>query len=79
MKLNKVFEIDVSFDKLTNNVTILGAIDLKWTDTRLPGDIGFVREIGKSTKYFIDGINVVNKQILPAKAFRAIAKDCKKE
>jgi hypothetical protein len=30
---NKIYEIDVSLDNLTNNVTFLGASDLKWIDT----------------------------------------------
>jgi hypothetical protein len=58
----KNYQIEVSLDGLVNNVTLLGAIDLKWTDTKLPRDIGFMREIGKSTKYFLDGVNVLNKQ-----------------
>ena len=69
------FQIDVSLDGLVNKVTILGAADLNWIDTKLPADAGFMREIGKSTKYFIDGINVLNKQILPAKPFKRQLKD----
>ena len=40
----KVFQIDISFDGLVNNVTVLGPSDLKWTDTKLSE--GFKREIG---------------------------------
>jgi hypothetical protein len=65
----KSYLIDVYNDGLINKVTILGATDLKWTDTCLP-EGGFKREIGKSTKYFLDGVNVLNKQMFPAKAFK---------
>jgi hypothetical protein len=71
------YEIDVSLDKITNEVTILGATNLKWTDTKQSE--GFKRVIGKSTKYFIDGVNVLNKQLLPAKPFRRTKMDRKKD
>ena len=58
----RIYQIDISSDSLVNNVTIQGAVNLKWIDTKLPNDVGFMREIGKSTKYFIDGVNVLNKQ-----------------
>lgn len=64
------YKIDVSLDSLVNKVTILGAAELQWVDTKLEADAGFMREIGKSTKYFMDGVNVLNKQILPAKTFK---------
>jgi hypothetical protein len=48
----KVFQIDIAFDSNINNVTVLGASDLKWTDTKLSE--GFKREIGKSTIYFVE-------------------------
>lgn len=64
----KTFKIDISLDGLINNVTVLGASDLKWIDTKL--NEGFKREIGKSTIYFMDGEAVLRKQILAAKAFR---------
>ena len=67
----RYYEIDVSLDQLVNKVTISGASDLKWTDTILP-EGGFKREIGKSTKYFLDGVNVLNKQMLPAKPFKKL-------
>jgi hypothetical protein len=67
-KGTKNFLIDVSLDKLVNKVTVLGYSKLTWTDTRITD--GFKREIGKSTKYFINGVNVLNKQMLPAKPFR---------
>src|SRR5258705_2698373 len=31
----KVYQIDISLDRLINKVTILGLSDLKWTDTKL--------------------------------------------
>jgi hypothetical protein len=37
------YEIDVYYDGLKNKVTILGASNLKWTDTKLPGGVGFKR------------------------------------
>lgn len=63
----KVFQIDVSLDKLVNNVTLLGPSELNWTDTKF-GE-GFKREIGKSTMYFVDGELVLRKQELSAKPF----------
>lgn len=76
-KGSRNYMIDVSNNGLTNKVTILGASDLKWTDTKLDGGIGFKREIGKSTKYFLDGVNVLNKQVLPAKPFKRLNLDRK--
>lgn len=64
----KLFQIDVSLDKLINNVTILGLSDLNWMDTKLAE--GFKREIGKSTIYFMDGEKVLRKQQLSAKPFK---------
>jgi len=57
---------------LTNNVKILGAIDLNWNDTKLSelGSDIFMREIKKSTIYFMDGEIVLRKQMLPAKPFK---------
>jgi hypothetical protein len=68
---NKLFEIDVSLDKLVNKVTMLGASDLKWTDTSL-SDGSFKREIQKSTIYFLDGEIILRKQVLPVKPFRKL-------
>lgn len=70
-----LYQIDISLDELTNNVTILGASDLNWTDTRLRLSEGFKREIGKSTIYFLDGEIVLRKQILPAKPFKVLKVD----
>lgn len=66
---NRVYEIDVSLDQLTNKVSIIGASDLTWIDTKLSDD-SFKREIGKATFYFFDGELVLVKRTLPAKPFR---------
>ena len=71
----RIYQIDVSLDELVNNVSILGSVQLNWVDTKLAFDVGFKREIGKSTKYFIDGVNVLNKHIHPARAFRKLQGD----
>ena len=75
----RYFEIDVSLNGLVNKVRIVGAADLSWVDTKLEAGVGFMREIGKSTKYFMDGINVLNKQLLPAKPFKRQVKDSLKK
>lgn len=66
----RVFQIDVSIDNAINNVTILGASDLKWTDTQLGEDNYFKREIGKTIIYFLKGKIVLKKYLLNAKPFR---------
>jgi hypothetical protein len=66
----KVFQIDQTLDLLVNNVTILGASELKWVDTVVNIDGTFKREIGKSTIYFLNGVILLQKQILAAKAFK---------
>jgi hypothetical protein len=66
---NKFFEILINLEGTINNVTILGAADLKWTDTKVSEGC-FKREIGKSTIYFLDGVEVLRKQIIPSKPFR---------
>jgi hypothetical protein len=68
---NKVYEIDVSLDEKVNNVSLLGASDLKWTDTIVNDDI-FKREIQKSTIFFLDGEIILRKQELPAKPFNKL-------
>jgi hypothetical protein len=68
----RVFQIDVSLDELVNKVSILGSAQLSWVDSKLAFDVGFKRDIGKLTKYFIDGVNVLNKQVLSGKAFANI-------
>ena len=76
---SRTYQIDVTLDGLINRVRILGAANLTWVDTKLANDIGFIREIGKSTKYFLDGVNVLNKQIIPAKGFKRQPKDRKRD
>jgi hypothetical protein len=70
----RVFQIDVNLDGLTNNVTILGPSDFKWTDTRLDNENPdyFKREIGKSTIYFLNGVTILEKRELNAKTFRKV-------
>jgi hypothetical protein len=77
---NKVFQIDRSFDKKYNKVTLLGSINLSWIDTKLTelGSDIFKREIKKSTIYFMDGVVVLRKQILPAKPFTNLKVENKK-
>ena len=67
----RVFQFDISLDKLINNVTLLGLSDLKWIDTQL-SDNSFKREIGKSTIYFLDGEIILQKKELNAKSFRRL-------
>ena len=73
---NKVFQIDVYLGGLYNKVSILGAINLEWVDTKLSNDLEdsytFKREIKKSTIYFLDGEIALRKQILNSKAFKQI-------
>lgn len=73
---SRVYKIDAYSN--INEVTILGASDLKWTDTVVSGEC-FKREIHKikSTIYFMDGEVILRKQVLPAKPFRKAATDKK--
>jgi hypothetical protein len=68
---NRIYEIDVSLDQLINKVSIIGASDLKWTDTKISDNL-FKREIGKSTIYFLDGEIVLVKRQIPAKPFTRV-------
>ena len=54
---------------LTNNVRIQGAINLSWVDTKISDDV-FMREIKKSTIYFMDGVVVLRKQTLNTKPLK---------
>jgi len=72
---NKTYQIDVIEGGLINRVTILGNIELTWTDTKISGTDIFKREIKKSTIYFMDGEIVLRKQMLPAKPFRRLQPD----
>jgi len=65
---NRSYLIDVSNDGLINNVTIQGAVDLKWVDTEISSGV-FKREIGKSVIYFMGGERVLSKKMLNAKPF----------
>jgi hypothetical protein len=67
-KGNRVYEIDVTLDQLINKVSIVGASDFKWTDTKISDDL-FKREIGKATYYFLAGEIVLVKRQIPAKPF----------
>jgi DNA polymerase type B, organellar and viral len=71
----RVYQIDVSLDNLTNKVSVLGSAQLSWTDTKLAFDVGFKREIGKSTLYILDGELVVRKYQVPAKPFTQLKVD----
>lgn len=72
-KGNKVYEIDVSSDKLINKVSIIGASELSWIDTKISDD-SFKRELGKSTIYFLDGEQVLIKRLIPASPFTRLRK-----
>ena len=67
-KGNKVYEIDVSHDKLINKVSIIGSVDLSWIDTKISDSV-IKRELGKTTLYFLDGEQVLIKRLIPAKPF----------
>jgi len=68
---NRIYEIDVSLDQLINKVSIIGASDLKWVDTKIDDNL-FKREIGKATIYFLDGEIVLVKRQIPAKPFTRV-------
>jgi len=70
----RVYQLDISLDGITNNVTVLGAVDLKWVDTLISGGV-FKREIGKSIIYFMGGERVLTKKLLSAKPFTKVATD----
>jgi len=66
--------IDVSNEGLVNNVTIQGAADLSWVDTKISEEV-FKREIGKSVIYFMGGEKVLRKKMLNAKPFTKVSTD----
>jgi hypothetical protein len=68
----RLYQIDVSLDKMINNVSILGLSDFNWKDTKLNEGIEnyFMREVNKSTIYFLNGEAILRKQELNAKPFR---------
>ena len=67
-----LFIIDVSADGLTNNVTIPGAKDVKWIDTKISDGVLFKREIEKSIHYVKNGEIIVSEKLLNAKPFKTI-------
>jgi len=71
---NRSYLIDSSKEGLINNVTIQGAVDLKWVDTEISSGI-FKREIGKSVIYFMGGERVLTKKMLNAKPFTKVSTD----
>jgi hypothetical protein len=75
---SKTYRIDVSKNGFVNKVQILGNINLSWTDTLIKEESNsFMREIKKSTIYFMDGEVILRKQMLPAKPFRRLVKETK--
>jgi len=75
---DKTYRIDVSKNGFTNKVKILGNIDLEWVDSLIKEESNsFMREIKKSTIYFMDGEVILRKQVLPAKPFRRLMKEDK--
>src|SRR6267378_1647051 len=71
---NRSYLIDVSKDGLVNNITIQGAVDLSWIDTKISEEI-FMRNIGKSVIYFMGGEKVLRKKMLNAKPFTKVSTD----
>ena len=75
---NKTYQIDISKNGLINRVRILGNINLEWVDTLIKKEANFfMREIKKSTIYFMDGEVILRKQMLPAKPFRRLMPEAK--
>ena len=76
----KIFQLDKTINKLLNltiqNVTILGPIDLTWTDTLLHNGV-VKREIGKSEYFFIDGQIILRKKAIVSKPFSKVKADSK--
>jgi len=71
---SKIFRLDRTIDKNKNIVTILGAVDLSWIDTKISDEV-FMREIGKSVIYFMGGERVLRKKLLNSKPFRKLSTD----
>ena len=70
----RIYTIDVSKNGLVNHVTIEGAIDLSWIDTKVSDDL-IKREIGKSIIFFMNGERVLTKKQLNAHPFKRAAVD----
>ena len=65
---SKSFVLDVATDGTTNKVHLLGAANIKWTDTKISEDT-FKREIGKNIFYIRGGEIIVKSKELNAKPF----------
>ena len=63
---SKSFVLDVA--TTTNKVHLLGAANIKWTDTKISEDT-FKREIGKNIFYIRGGEIIVKSKELNAKPF----------
>jgi len=74
----KTFQFYIYNEGTLNKVTVLGAINLTWTDTKINDDL-FQREIGKSVIYFLAGVKVLIKKQLNAKPIKTQAVDNKLE
>jgi len=70
----RVYTIDQYKNPLINHVTIEGAIDLSWNDTKVSDDL-IKREIGKSIIYFLNGERILTKKQLNAHPFKKVAVD----
>ena len=70
----RIYTIDATLDGLTNYVTIEGAAELSWVDTKI-SDNTLKRDIGKSSSYFMDGERVLRKKVLSAKPFTKLSVD----
>lgn len=65
---SKIYRIDKFVGNMINKVTMLGAIDLSWTDKLLHDGI-VQREIGKAFIYFVDGQIILRQKVLNSKPF----------
>lgn len=70
----RIYTIDITQDGLTNYVTIEGAAELSWVDTKI-SESTFKRDIGKSSTFFMDGVKVLRKKVLTAKPFTKLSVD----
>jgi len=70
----KTFQFDINNDSTVNKVTVLGAINLSWKDTRVNDDL-FKREIGKTILFILGGEIVLRKKLLNAKPISPQAVD----
>ena len=70
----RTYQIDSSLDKLVNKVKILDSTGTTWTDTSISEDV-IRRDIGKSAIYFMAGVKILRKRVLPSKAFSRLTPD----